>query len=270
MADSKISNLPPAGSLTGAELVPVVQSATTVQTTLTAITSWFSSLVATLTNKRVTLRVLPLSSNLSTYTINTDLYDVVEITGQTAAITSLTLTGTPQPDDPLIINITGTASVAVNLGASFVAGNSALPTTTLGTTRLSVGTLYNSALSLWQVQSGGGIQNTTISNTRTTLRIQPFSANATTYSLNTDNYDGASITGQTATVTSIATTGTPNLVDRYTIDITGSTTSFTLSTSSFEPSGILSLPTATSSTQMLSMVFRWNPATSKWRLAGIA
>lgn len=39
MANVKISNLPPAGAITGSELVPVVQNAGTKQTTVSAITA---------------------------------------------------------------------------------------------------------------------------------------------------------------------------------------------------------------------------------------
>jgi hypothetical protein len=39
MADVRITGLPAAGTITGAELVPVVQGGLTVQTTVSAITS---------------------------------------------------------------------------------------------------------------------------------------------------------------------------------------------------------------------------------------
>lgn len=49
----------------------------------------------TVTNKRITLRVLALSANSATPAVDTDNYDVVHITGQTATITGFTMTGTP-------------------------------------------------------------------------------------------------------------------------------------------------------------------------------
>lgn len=107
----------------------------------------------TLTNKRITKRVLALSANSATPAINTDSYDVVHITSQTAAITSFTssLTGTPVDGDGLRISVTGTGSVALTFGSSFEAsGNVALPTTTSSTTRLDMGFFWNSETSKWR------------------------------------------------------------------------------------------------------------------------
>ena len=107
----------------------------------------------TLTNKRVSKRVLALSGNSATPTINTDNYDVVNITSQTAAITSFTtnLTGTQVAGDTLRISVTGTASVALTFGASFEASTVALPTTTSGTTRLDMGFFWNIVTSKWRI-----------------------------------------------------------------------------------------------------------------------
>ena len=106
----------------------------------------------TYTNKRITKRVLALSANSATPTINTDLYDVVHITSQTAAITSFTtnLTGTPVDGDTLRISVTGTGAVAITFGSSFEAGAVALSTTTVGTTRLDMGFFWNSETSKWR------------------------------------------------------------------------------------------------------------------------
>lgn len=106
----------------------------------------------TLTNKRVTKRVLALSANSGVPAINTDLYDVVHITGQTAAITSLTtnLTGTPVDGDTLRISVTGTAAVAITPGASFEGSTTPLVSTTSGTTRLDCGFFWNTETSKWR------------------------------------------------------------------------------------------------------------------------
>lgn len=108
----------------------------------------------TLTNKRITKRVLALSAGSATPSINTDLYDVVNITAQSAAITSFTtnLTGTPVDGDTLRISITdnGTAR-ALTWGTSFESsGLVILPTTTVASTRLDVGFFWNSATSKWR------------------------------------------------------------------------------------------------------------------------
>lgn len=106
----------------------------------------------TLTNKRITRRVLALSANSATPAINTDSYDVVHITSQTAAITSFTssLTGTAVDGDLLRISITGTGAVAITWGASFEASTVALPTTTVTTARLDVGFVWNTESSKWR------------------------------------------------------------------------------------------------------------------------
>jgi len=106
----------------------------------------------TVTNKRITKRVLALSADSATPAINTDNYDVVHITAQTAAITSFTssLTGAPVDGDTLRISITGTAAVALTWGASFEASTLALPTTTVTTARLDVGFFWNTETTKWR------------------------------------------------------------------------------------------------------------------------
>lgn len=106
----------------------------------------------TLTNKRITKRVLALSANSATPAINTDLYDVVHITSQTAAITSFTtnLTGTPVDGDTLRISITGTAAVTLTFGTSFESSLFTIPTATIGTTRLDINFVWNTETSKWR------------------------------------------------------------------------------------------------------------------------
>jgi hypothetical protein len=108
--------------------------------------------VDTLTNKRVTPRVYAYAAPGATPTINTDNYDIVEMTAIAAAITSLTtnLSGTPTNDQFLQLNFTddGTAR-ALTFGASFAASTIALPTTTVISTKLSCLFQWNSATSKW-------------------------------------------------------------------------------------------------------------------------
>lgn len=104
----------------------------------------------TLTNKRITKRVLALSANSATPAVNTDNYDVVHITSQTAAITGFTMSGTPVDGDTLRVSITGTAAVALTWGTSFESSTVALPTTTVTTARLDVGFFWNTETSKWR------------------------------------------------------------------------------------------------------------------------
>ena len=92
------------------------------------------------------------TASSATPTINTDVTDYYEITGQTVDITSFTtnLTGTPVRGQKLWIDITGTAARAITWGASFEASTIALPTTTVNTSKLSVGFIWNVATSKWR------------------------------------------------------------------------------------------------------------------------
>ena len=107
---------------------------------------------ATLTNKRITPRVLASTANSATPTLNTDSYDMMVITGQSVAITSFTtnLTGTPTNGQKLWISITGTGAIAITWGASFESSTTTLPTTTVTTARLDVGFVWNVATSKWR------------------------------------------------------------------------------------------------------------------------
>lgn len=105
----------------------------------------------TLTNKRVTPRVTTTTSS-ATPTINTNNVDVYGLTAQAVDITSFTtnLSGTPTDGQKLWIYIVGTAARAITWGASFEASTVALPTTTVGTSRLDVGFVWNAATSKWR------------------------------------------------------------------------------------------------------------------------
>ena len=107
----------------------------------------------TLTNKRYTKRVYAYSAPGATPTINTDNYDVVNMTGLAANITSMTtnLTGTPNSFDSLILGFTdnGTART-IAWGAKFEASTVALPTTTVISALLLVGFFWNPTTSAWR------------------------------------------------------------------------------------------------------------------------
>ncbi len=140
-----------AGTLTGI----LKGNGTSAFTAVTAPTGTIvgTSDTQTLTNKRVTNRVLALSANSATPAINTDSYDVVHITSQSTAITSFTtnLTGTPVDGDTLRISVTGSTAIALTFGTSFEAsGGQALSTTTVTTARLDMGFLWNSETSKWR------------------------------------------------------------------------------------------------------------------------
>lgn len=117
------------------------------------------------------------------------------------------------------------------------------------------------------IQFTGDGNTTTLLNKRITKRVQALSANAATYTINTDSYDYIHITAQTATITNITTTGTPVDGDMITISITGTASvPFTFDSSKFEASGGCALSTTTSGTIRLDMGFKWDTETNKWRI----
>jgi len=137
----------PATTTTGTGVVTALGSAANAAGGFTTIDG-----TATLTNKRITSRVLASTANSATPTLNTDSYDMMVITGQTVAITSFTtnLTGTPTNGQKLIISITGTGAIAITWGASFESSTVTLPSTTVTTARLDVGFIWNVATSKWR------------------------------------------------------------------------------------------------------------------------
>jgi hypothetical protein len=96
-------------------------------------------------------RVLDITSS-ATPTINTDNYDVVNISALAVAITSMTtnLTGTPDNFDNLIFRIedNGVAR-AITWGAKFVQRGINLPTTTVSNKMLTVGFQYDTVNANW-------------------------------------------------------------------------------------------------------------------------
>ncbi len=102
----------------------------------------------------VTASVLTLASNTAgaSPAINTDLYNVVHITGQSTTISSFTtnLSGTPKDGDTLKISVTGTGAVGLTFGSSFENSTVTLPTTTVGTNRLDMGFLWNTETLKWR------------------------------------------------------------------------------------------------------------------------
>ncbi|MCL5018881.1 MAG: hypothetical protein M1426_00155 [Patescibacteria group bacterium] len=106
----------------------------------------------TLTNKRITKRITTITSS-ATPTVNTDNCDVVTITAQAEAITSMTsgLSGTPTNFQSLIYRILDNGTNrAITWGTSFVAKGVALPTTTTASKLLTVGFIYNTVTSKWE------------------------------------------------------------------------------------------------------------------------
>jgi hypothetical protein len=106
---------------------------------------------ATLTNKRITKRVVTTAST-ATLTIDSDSYDGATVTAQAAGLTIAAPTGTPTAMQSLIIRITdnGTAR-ALTWDAAFRAIGVTLPTTTVISKTVYVGAIWNTDASKWDV-----------------------------------------------------------------------------------------------------------------------
>jgi hypothetical protein len=97
-------------------------------------------------------RILTSTLNVATPALNTDLYDMMILTGQTVAITSFTtnLTGTPVNGQKLWIAITGTSGLSITMGASFSGSFTiALPTSLPSASRFDMGFIWNATSATW-------------------------------------------------------------------------------------------------------------------------
>jgi hypothetical protein len=105
----------------------------------------------------------------------------------------------------------------------------------------------------------------TLTNKRITPRVSSETSSATP-TINTDNVDIHRITALAVDITSMTTnlSGTPTHGQTLIIEITGTAARAIAWGSSFEASTV-ALPTTTVTTATLSVGFKWNSGTSKWR-----
>lgn len=137
----------PTGLLKGAGTGAI--TAATVGTDYGSPDATFNAATATLTNKRITPRVVSVS-NTTSWTINSDTTDFAENTGLTGAVTINNPSGTPTQGQPLWITLTGTAARAISYGTAFEDSTIVRPTTTSGTNALDIGFRWNSVTSKWR------------------------------------------------------------------------------------------------------------------------
>lgn len=110
----------------------------------------------------------------------------------------------------------------------------------------------------------------TLTNKRISARLGSTTSSATP-TINTDNVDIYSLTAQAVDITSFTTnlTGTPTHGQSLIIEITGTAARAITWGASFEASTV-ALPTTTVTTAMLTVGFKWNSTTSKWRCLAAA
>ena len=134
MTDSKISGLPTANTLTGTELVPVVQGGSTVQTTIALIAAKASSTAATVTlngdvngtgSGTIQTSLAASGATAGNYTnanitinskglITAASNGATVITGLLTAGTNITLTGTGTASNPYVINSTASGGGGIS------------------------------------------------------------------------------------------------------------------------------------------------------------
>jgi len=214
---------------------------------------------------------------------NTLVYDAVQGVWENANLTAGTGISVTNGAGSITLANTGVISLAGTTNEIDVSASTGAVTLSLPAT-INANTTGNAAnvTGIVAIANGGTGQTTlaaasiatytgteTLTNKRITSRVAttgaPLASNAATYALDTDSYDMFVITSQTATITSITTTGTPTNGQKLWLSITGTAAvSFTLNIANFEAS-TLALPTTTVTTARLDIGFVWNVATSKWR-----
>ncbi len=141
----------------------------------------------------------------------------------------------------------------------------------------------------WQLLSGGGNMTTTtydpagigqqvlgttatqtVSHKRYIERVLSTAAPGATPTFSTDSYDTVIYTGLAVNITSITTTGTPNIGDSLVMYFTDNGTPRTLSfsTSNFAATTVPFPPTTVAGIR-LHCEFLWNEVTSKWEIVGV-
>jgi len=134
-------------------LVSVLSTAfTRVGTEVKAVRTEMASGVLTMTNKRVTKRIVSTAST-ATLTIDSDAYDAAVLTAQAAALSIANPTGTPTECQMLLIRIkdNGTARAITWSGSQWRALGVPLPLTTVISKALVVLAAWNVADSKWDV-----------------------------------------------------------------------------------------------------------------------
>lgn len=224
--------------------------------------------VQSLTNKQIVYRVLPIT-NQAAPTIDTDTCDIVSITGQAQAITSMTtnLSGTPFFGQTIEFQITDNGtSQAITWGNKFSStATCSLPVATTPSTMMRLLFQWNYANGWWDCISA---PLTTLVGVRIQKRVSSVAWSATP-AINTDAIDVVNMSTVTGAITSMSTnlTGTPNDGDRFELRMidNGTTHAITWGAKFSAVSGI-ALPSTTTTSDLMIMEFEWVSSTGLWQI----
>jgi len=131
----------------------MVSDSATKLATQQSIKAYVDSGSTTLTNKRITPRVVTATSYTTDTgtSLNCDTTDIFIVTAQAGALKLNNPTGTPTDGQKLWVAITGTAARALTYDTQFEASeNVPLPTTTVTTKRLDIGFVWRADTSKWR------------------------------------------------------------------------------------------------------------------------
>ena len=136
----------PSTTTTGTGVVAALGNAVNTTGGLTTIDG-----TATLTNKRINPRVST-AANATTLTPDISSFDQYNLTAQDKALTVAAPIGTPLDGNKLMVRITGNSSAyAITWNATYTVIGVTLPTTTVATKTIYVGTIYNATNTRWDV-----------------------------------------------------------------------------------------------------------------------
>jgi hypothetical protein len=152
-ASKKFQSLPVASYPSLAELAYVKWVTSGIQWQLNAkgVGDVTSAWVQTLTNKRITARILstPTFTTDTWTTLNIDNLDQFIVTAQAGALKFNNPIWTPTEGQKLLIAVTGTGARALTRDTDYEASTVALPTTTVTTARLNIWFIYRADTSKW-------------------------------------------------------------------------------------------------------------------------
>jgi hypothetical protein len=143
-------NTATSGAITVAGTLNIVNGGTGATSLANASITTYSG-TETLTNKRINPRVIA-TANATTLTPDISAADQYNLTAQDKALTIAAPTGTPVDGNKLIIRVTGnTSSYSVTWNATYTNIGVTLPTTTVASKTIYVGSIYNAANTRWDV-----------------------------------------------------------------------------------------------------------------------